>query len=112
MPHSLFQFSPRITAIPVIHGSGDFAVEVRRIMLADKYDCLAVPLPPSFKPDTERAIESRPLVTLVTQRESTDFNPDADEVAPSPPFAMAPRVRPADLAGAFRGGSRVRLLRH
>ena len=35
-----------ITLFPVIHGSGDFAVEVRRLMLAQRFECLAVPLPP------------------------------------------------------------------
>src|SRR4051812_24357148 len=73
MSHTLFQFSSRITAIPVIHGSGDFAVEIRRIMLAEKFDCLAVPLPPSFKLDVERAIGALPLVSIVGQVEPTDF---------------------------------------
>ena len=49
MSHPLFQFSDRITAIPIVHGSGDFAVEIRRIMLAEmapiyaKYDVLLTP---------------------------------------------------------------------
>src|SRR5215216_1300273 len=73
MPHALLKFSDRITAVPVIHGSGDFAVEVRRIMLAEKFDCLAVPLPPSFKRDVEAAIGVLPVVTLVGQREGSDF---------------------------------------
>src|SRR3954451_10245671 len=73
MSHTLFQFSSRITAVPVIHGSGDFAVEIRRVMLAEKFDCLAVPLPPSFKLDVERAIGALPLVSIVGQIEPTDF---------------------------------------
>ena len=55
--HDLFRLSPHIQILPIIHGSGDFAVEVRRILLANQFDCLAVPLPPSFQEDVERAIE-------------------------------------------------------
>jgi len=73
MAHALLKFSDRVTAVPVIHGSGDFAVEVRRIMLAERFDCLAVPLPPSFKVDVERAIGALPLVSIVGQVEPTDF---------------------------------------
>jgi hypothetical protein len=100
MPHALFQFSSRITAVPVIHGSGDFAVEIRRIMLAEKFDCLAIALPPSFKADVERAIDALPLVTVVTQRERSDFAVESDgegtvnyvPVDPCQPFIAAIRV--------------------
>src|SRR5258707_436878 len=78
MAHDLLNFSDRITAVPVIHGSGDLAVEIRRIMLAEKFDCLAVPLPPSFKGDVERAIGALPLVTIVGQAEATDFAAERD----------------------------------
>lgn len=62
-------FSPKITCLPIIHGSGDFAVEVRRMMLSQTFDCLAVPLPPSFQEDVERAISFLPNVSLVIQEE-------------------------------------------
>src|SRR5689334_13896037 len=107
MPHPLFKFSPKITAIPVIHGSGDFAVEIRRIMLADKYDCLAVPLPPSFKHDTEQAIESLPTITLVTQREAVDFNPDSD-TPPSINFVPIDPCQPVIAALRVAMGERMR----
>jgi hypothetical protein len=71
--HPFLHFSDRITCLPVIHGSGDFAVEVRRMMLAEKFDCLAVPLPPSFQEDVERAIEFLPLVTVVVQEEQSRY---------------------------------------
>src|SRR5207302_11117325 len=75
--------SPRIAVLPVIHGSGDCAVEVRRVMLDQTFDCLAVPLPPSFQRDVERAIGHLPAITVVTQAEpnrflSTDWDPDRD----------------------------------
>src|SRR4051794_29334453 len=99
MAHNLFNLSNRITAIPVIHGSGDFAVEIRRIMLAEKFDCLAVPLPPSFKFDIEKAIGVLPVVTLVTQSEPAGYTEDEPEptinyvpVDPCQPVIAAIRV--------------------
>lgn len=62
-----------ITALPIIHGSGDFALEVRRMMLEGDYDCVAVPLPPSFQGDIETAIEMLPRPTVVLQRETPRF---------------------------------------
>lgn len=81
---SALAFSPKITCLPVIHGSGDFAVEVRRMMLASRFDCLAVPLPASFQSDVERAIEFLPNVSLVIQEENRwrsrdDWSSSADE---------------------------------
>ena len=64
------QFSDKIWCLPNIHGSGDFAIEVRRMMLSDHFDCLAVPLPPSFQHDVERAIEFLPNVSFVIQPET------------------------------------------
>jgi len=63
------EFSPRITCLPIIHGSGDFAIEVRRLMLQRSFDCVAVPLPPSFQTDVERAIGFLPNISLVIQTE-------------------------------------------
>ena len=70
---NVLQFSDRITCLPIIHGSGDFAIEVRRVMLTQSFDCLAVPLPPSFQEDVERAIAFLPNVSLVTQEEPQSF---------------------------------------
>src|SRR5438046_10180561 len=80
---NFLSISPRITVLPVIHGSVDCAVEVRRVMLEQEFDCLAVPLPPSFQGNVERAIEYLPAITLVTQAEprkfaTTDWSPDRD----------------------------------
>ena len=66
MPSDVLQLSPRITCLPVIHGSGDFSLAVRRLMLEQAFDCVAVPLPPSFQQDVERAIEFLPSPSLVT----------------------------------------------
>jgi hypothetical protein len=52
-------------------------------MLDSRFDCLAVPLPPSFQREVERAIDNLPAITLVTQAEplrvaGTDWSPDRE----------------------------------
>ncbi len=59
--------SPRIRVLPIVHGSGDFAIRVREELLARPYDCVAVPLPPSFQDDVEEAIERLPQISVVAQ---------------------------------------------
>jgi len=71
MNSPFLQLSPRIHVLPIIHGSGDFALEVRRTLLNGNFDCLAVPLPPSFQKDVEQAIDSLPEITIVVQEERT-----------------------------------------
>ena len=69
MPHEILQIGNKITVLPIIHGSGDFALEVRRTMLEHDFDCVAVPLPPSFQVDVEQSIDRLPIPTMVTQVE-------------------------------------------
>ncbi|HND51372.1 MAG TPA: hypothetical protein PLV92_03210 [Pirellulaceae bacterium] len=76
MAHPILEFSPRILCLPIVHGSGDCALEVRRVMMERRFDCLAVPLPASFQTDVEAAIEHLPTPTIVTQRERGAFNPN------------------------------------
>ncbi|MFO0890684.1 MAG: hypothetical protein U0790_16265 [Isosphaeraceae bacterium] len=61
--------SPRIRVLPIIHGSGDFAIRVREELLARPYDCVAVPLP-SFQDDVEAAVERLPAISVVLQRDA------------------------------------------
>lgn len=63
----------RIRVMPIIHGSGDFAIRVREELLSRHYDCVAVPLPPSFQDDVEEAIERLPAISVVAQ---LDADPD------------------------------------
>ena len=74
MVSEFLKISPRITALPVVHGSGDFAIEVRRVMLSQKFDCLAVPLPGSFHEPVETAIHDLPNVTVVIQPEGKQYS--------------------------------------
>ena len=73
--------SPRIRVLPIIHGSGDFAIQVREELLRRPYDCVAVPLPPSFQEDVEAAIEQLPGISVVVQRDAeTDGGLDESDL--------------------------------
>lgn len=74
MVTEFLRFSPKIACLPVIHGSGDYAVEVRNVMLSNKFDCVAVPLPSSFQSNVESAIDSLPAISLVVQEETAPYN--------------------------------------
>jgi len=69
--HEVLKIGPRVTALPVVHGSGDFAWEVRRIMLAHDFDCLAVPLPPSFQATVRHAVIRLPHPSIIIQPDYT-----------------------------------------
>ena len=73
MNSEILKIGPRVTVLPVVHGSGDFSVEVRRVMLANDYDCLAVPLPDSFREPVCQQILNLPTPTIVIQREQPQF---------------------------------------
>src|SRR5687768_17311071 len=73
MAHAFLKFGDRVTVVPVVHGSGDFALEVRRVMLDEKFDCVAVPLPPSFRLHVEEAVRRLPAITMVAQAEPVSF---------------------------------------
>ena len=75
----------RITALPVIHGSGDCAVAVRERMLELSPDCLAVPLPPSFKRQVLEAAEKLPHVSAVVQRDAWNHGEEGFSYVPVEP---------------------------
>ena len=79
----LLEIGPHVTALPIVHGRGDFAWEVRRLMLQHSFDCLAVPLPQSFQQPVETAILDLPVPSVVIQRDSSqafthEWSPDGD----------------------------------
>jgi hypothetical protein len=93
MVSDFLKIGPRITVLPIIHGSGDFAIEVRRVLLSQQFDCLAVPLPPSFQEDVERAIEFLPGISLVLQEEPRHFSSESwgeDEEEAARVFSYVP----------------------
>ncbi|MGZ9159458.1 MAG: hypothetical protein ACXW36_11435, partial [Nitrospira sp.] len=67
---SIFRLSPRIDLFPILHGSGDVAQEVRDRLIGRRYDCLAVPLPPSFERPLEEAIADLPSISVIIQPET------------------------------------------
>ncbi len=83
MSSGVLRLGERITIAPVIHGSGDFALAVRRLMLEQRFDCLAVPLPISFQHDVHRAIECLPRPSVVMQRSAPHFRTEWVAAEPS-----------------------------
>jgi hypothetical protein len=75
------KLSERISMLPVIHGSGDFANAVRQYLLSHACDCLAVPLPPSYEEDVLAAIQFLPMPSIVSQRTTsyrTEWTPSQE----------------------------------
>lgn len=62
--------APGIRALPIVHGSGDFAIRAREELLSRPYDCLAVPLPDAFQEDVEAAVERLPAISAVVRRDA------------------------------------------
>jgi hypothetical protein len=70
------RIGPRVRCLPIVHGSGDCALRVRAELLERSYDCVAVPLPPSFQDDVEAAVRKLPIVSAVVQRDADDGGAD------------------------------------
>ncbi|MGI9515499.1 MAG: hypothetical protein ACR2NP_00505 [Pirellulaceae bacterium] len=92
--HEILKIGPRVTALPVVHGSGDFAWTVRHAMLAGNFDCLAVPLPGSFAQPLEQAILQLPMAGIVTQRETANFASPDDDGEPSASYVPVDPCQP------------------
>ncbi len=52
----LLRMGDSIAVLPVIHGSGQFALTVKRWLLEHDFDCVAVPLPESFRDPVEASV--------------------------------------------------------
>ena len=63
----LFRIGKRISVLPIIHGSGECALLVRRWMLENAFDVVAIPLPPSFRDSVEQAVLELPKPAIVIQ---------------------------------------------
>ncbi len=70
---ALLRISPRLAVLPIIHGSGQFALTVRRWFLEYSFDCLAVPLPESFREAVEAGVLDLPRASIVLQPPKPDF---------------------------------------
>ncbi|KAA1261694.1 hypothetical protein LF1_42490 [Rubripirellula obstinata] len=69
----LLRIGKSIAILPVIHGSGQFSLTARRWLLEEKFDCVAVPLPPSFADPVEAAVLELPKPSIVIQKPLTSF---------------------------------------
>ena len=65
----VLDLSPRLTVLPTVYGSGDFALQVRRRLRQRPYDCLAVALPPSLGPAVEDGVAALPRISVAVQAE-------------------------------------------
>lgn len=70
----LLRIGDRIAVLPVIHGSGQCALLVRRWMLEHPFDAIAVPLPPSFRGPVEAAVLELPKPSIVIQPSRPRFD--------------------------------------
>ncbi len=71
----LLKIGSRVTVLPVIHGSGQFSLTVRSWMLEGSFDCLAVPLPLSFRSAVEEGVVELPRPSIVIQPSAPRFTP-------------------------------------
>jgi hypothetical protein len=90
--NDVLQFSERITAFPVVHGSGDMAQEVRRFLLGHSFDCLAVPLPPAFRQPVLEAVDRLPQVSIVAQVAADGDSASYVPIDPCQPVIAALRI--------------------
>lgn len=72
--HAVFRLSPRLYVVPIRHGSADVARAVRDLSLAQRFDCVSLPLPASVEEPVEEGIRRLPVVSVVVMPE-----PDRDE---------------------------------
>ena len=87
----VLKLSNHIQFLPVIHGSGSFAREIRKLLLSLPCDCLAVSLPPEFKQTVEDAIKILPTISLSCQVEQ-DGEMNYVPIDPSQPVIMGLRI--------------------
>ena len=88
----------RISALPIIHGAGDFAVEVRDRILKLEPDCVAIPLPPSFQDEVEAGVDELPYVSMVSVNEDAPSYFRDDETVFDEPWEQ--NQQPEDDSGA------------
>ena len=60
--NSVLDLSERLSVLPILHGSGDFALQVRRHLMNWSPDCVALPLPPSFAEPVEQGVNRLPQI--------------------------------------------------
>lgn len=93
---TILRLSPRIEVMPILHGSGDMAQEVRETLISRRFDCLAVPLPPSVEQPLETAVQDLPHISLVVVPEpDQDGTPTVSFIPVDPCQAVIMGIRVA-----------------
>ena len=115
--HELLKIGSRISILPVIHGSVESALQVRKLLLSETFSCVAVPLPESFQEKVEQGIGLLPTPTIAIQRESKDYasgSPVADFTAADDAETPADRVSyvPIDPCQPVIAGLRIAMGEH
>lgn len=82
---SVFRLSDRIDVLPILHGNGDVAQEVRERLISRPYDCLAVPLPPSLEDRVEQAVDALPAVSVAVLPEAAEAGGESVTFVPIDP---------------------------
>jgi hypothetical protein len=82
---SVLRLSPRIEVLPILHGSGDMAQEVREALISRPFDCLAVPLPPSVESAIEAGVAALPQISLVVLPEPDQSDQPTASIIPIDP---------------------------
>ena len=96
----------RVECLPLVHGRLAFATLARRRLLEDRFDAVAVELPPSLRPQLLEGLELLPSVSVVLYREQPDF------LDPGAPAWYVP-VQPGDgIIEALRVARSERLPSH
>ena len=87
------QVDDSLTLLPVVHGSASYAVAVRRFLLEHTFDCIAIPLPPSFRSSVLAGVEQLPTPSAVVQVGSSDPVNSASYVPIDPCQAVIAAIR-------------------
>lgn len=75
----VLRIGDRIAVLPVTHGSGECSLAVRRWMLEYRFDCVALPLPESFRVPVEEAVLRLPKPGIVIQRTAPRYSANSPQ---------------------------------
>ena len=87
------QVDDSLTLLPVVHGSASYAVAVRRFLLEHTFDCIAIPLPRSFRIAVLAGVEQLPTPSAVVQVARSDSVGSASYVPIDPCQAVIAAIR-------------------
>lgn len=106
-PDSPLVLTPRITCLPVVHGSGACALAVRKWLLENPCDCLVVGLPESFRFGVLEAVQALPVPSIVLQRTLPEFaDSDGESALPESSYVPIDPCQPVIMALRVAMGER------